>query len=151
MTREATRKISSVFALLLLAEHSSLKSRVGRLESELKAVTESLESSNLWRANVLSGCPVLFQESGLIFTLKPLGQLTMKPKEGEDDPSPAADQDGREEIHQQEQTLRRCRCKLLQFFFSPRTSLLLAAIKYNFNPAKNYFCPVLTQRHKTSP
>lgn len=137
LTREATRKISSVFAPLLLAENSSLKARVGRLESELKAVTESLENSNLWRENVLSGCPVLFQDSGLIFTLKPLGKLSMKPKEGEDDPPPAAEQDRREDQPEQALTESRCSFCTFQKTLDENISFISSYYrKYNFNPEK---------------
>ncbi|XP_039893787.1 zinc finger protein 260-like isoform X2 [Simochromis diagramma] len=78
---EATRKISTVFSqvsLLLLAENRTLKAKVGQLESELKTVTESFENARVWRENVLNGCPVLFKQSGQVFTLKPLGKLNIK-------------------------------------------------------------------------
>lgn len=92
---EATRKISTVFSqvsLLLLAENRTLKAKVGQLESELKTVTESFENARVWRENVLNGCPVLFKQSGQVFTLKPLGKLnirTDKVAEGGSGSSPA--------------------------------------------------------------
>lgn len=41
--------------------------------------------------NILSGCPVLFEQSGLIFTLKPCGKITKEKETGGDaEPTPAA-------------------------------------------------------------
>ncbi|XP_013890050.1 zinc finger protein 708 [Austrofundulus limnaeus] len=105
LAREATRTIGGVFSQLI-AENAALKTRVGRLESELKTATESLQRSNLWRENVLSGCPVLFQDSGLVFTLKPLGKLTInsnRASEGDHQTSPAAGQgpDGGETLDEE--------------------------------------------------
>ncbi|XP_038161232.1 zinc finger protein 729 [Cyprinodon tularosa] len=85
LTEEAARKISSVFSqlsLLLLNENSALKARLEQVEAELRSVSESLENARLWRENVLNGCPVLFEQSGLIFTLKPLGRLNRKTDDG---------------------------------------------------------------------
>ncbi len=93
---EAARKINAVFSQLssmLLSENKTLKARVGQLESKLKTVTENFENARMWRENVLNGCPVLFEESGLIFTLKPLGMLKIKTDtstEGVTESSPAA-------------------------------------------------------------
>lgn len=84
MAREATRKIAAIFSLLssvLRCENQTLKDKLGQLECELKTVTENLENARMWRENVLSGCPVLFQESGLIFTLKLFGKLSKKQDE----------------------------------------------------------------------
>lgn len=78
LSREAVRKISAVFSQLssmLHNENQTLKAKVGELESELKAVTENFENARRWRENVLNGCPVLFEQSGLIYTLKPFGKL----------------------------------------------------------------------------
>ncbi|KAM4567078.1 uncharacterized protein PAE49_010531 isoform 1-T1 [Odontesthes bonariensis] len=92
---EATRKIGCIFSQLsslLLAENLTLTARVGQLETELKATTESCENAKMWRENVLSGCPVLFKQSGMIFTLKPCGRFEMKmdnPSQGGSDSSPA--------------------------------------------------------------
>lgn len=81
LSREATRKISGVFSQLsslLHNENRSLKARVGQLESQLRTVTGNFENARMWRENVLSGCPVLFEQSGLIYTLKPFGKLKRK-------------------------------------------------------------------------
>lgn len=78
LAREAARKIDAVFSQLtsvLLTENQSLKASVGRLESELKTATTQYENARMWRENVLNGCMVLFERSGLVFTLKPLGKL----------------------------------------------------------------------------
>lgn len=78
LSREATRKISAVFSQLsslMHNENQTLKAKVGQLESELKTVTENYENARTWRENVLNGCPVLFEQSGLIYTLKPFGKL----------------------------------------------------------------------------
>lgn len=96
LAREATRKIDTVFSQLssmLRNENKTLKARVGQLEDELKTMTENFEDARMWRENVLSGCPVLFEQSGLIFTLKPFGKLkrkTDKLTEGVEESSPAA-------------------------------------------------------------
>ncbi len=84
LAREATRKISAVFSQLcsmLQDEKRALEAAVGRLESELKTMAENLKNARMWRENVLSGCPVLFEQSGLIFTLKPFGKLKRKTDE----------------------------------------------------------------------
>lgn len=99
LAREATRKINAVFSQLsstLLNDNKTLKTEVGRLESELKTVTGNFENARMWRENVLNGCPVLFEQSGLIFTLKPFGKLIRKTdKLSEGEASPAAGmQDG---------------------------------------------------------
>ncbi|KAM9733013.1 uncharacterized protein ACNS7B_015265 [Menidia menidia] len=91
LVREATRKIGCVFSqlsTLLLAENGSLKARVGQLEARLESTAESYENARLWRENVLSGCPVLFQQSGLVLTLKPCGTLRIKTHDPSE-PSPA--------------------------------------------------------------
>ncbi|KAG8001777.1 Zinc finger protein Gfi-1b [Nibea albiflora] len=78
LSREATRKISAVFSQLfsmLHNENATLKSEVGELQSKLKTVTVNFENTRKWRENVLSGCPVLFEQSGLLFSLKPFGKL----------------------------------------------------------------------------
>lgn len=78
LSREATRKIDAVFSQLssvLHNENKTLKSDVGELQSKLKAVTVNFENARKWRENVLSGCPVLFEQSGLLFSLKPFGKL----------------------------------------------------------------------------
>ncbi|MED6234394.1 hypothetical protein ATANTOWER_028581 [Ataeniobius toweri] len=98
LTREAARKISSIFSqlsLLLLTENSALKARLEQLEAELKNMSEGLKNASLWSENVLNGCPVLFEQSGLISTLKPLRRLKRKtdsPSLGGADPSGAAAQ-----------------------------------------------------------
>ena len=81
LAREATRKISAIFSQLtsvLHNENKTLHATMGRLESELTAMTENFENARKWRENVLNGCPVLFEQSGLIFTLKPFGKLKRK-------------------------------------------------------------------------
>nr|XP_054598263.1 zinc finger protein 431-like isoform X1 [Nothobranchius furzeri] len=108
LVREVTRKISDIFSqlsLLLLSENSALKARVGQLDAELKTVAESLENAQMWRENVLKGCPVLFEESGIIFTLKPFGKLTIKTghvSEGGAESSPAAPQEEDQDLTQQQ-------------------------------------------------
>lgn len=62
---------------------------MGQLESDLKTTTENFENARKWRENVLNGCPVLFEQSGLIFTLKPFGKLKVK-TEGVTETAPAA-------------------------------------------------------------
>lgn len=52
---------------------------MAQLESELKTATKKCESAATWRENVLSGCPVLFEESGLVFILKLFGKLEKNP------------------------------------------------------------------------
>lgn len=101
LAREATRTICGLFSQLL-SQNASLKTRVGRLEGELKTAAETVQRSNLWRENVLSGCPVLFQDSGLVFSLKPLGKLTVKSNpasEGDHQASPAAGLEPGEQTH----------------------------------------------------
>ncbi|KAF1393564.1 hypothetical protein PFLUV_G00017350 [Perca fluviatilis] len=81
LTREATRKISAVFSELssmLHNENHTLKIKVWHLESVLKTMTENFENARRWRENVLNGCPVLLEQSGLIYTLKPFGKLKRK-------------------------------------------------------------------------
>lgn len=56
-------------------------------------MTANYENARMWRENVLNGCPVLFEETGLIFTLKPFGNLKKNPDkmtEGVTESSPAA-------------------------------------------------------------
>ncbi|KAM9327431.1 uncharacterized protein KZ484_018910 isoform 3-T4 [Pholidichthys leucotaenia] len=82
--RETARKISSVFcqlSSLLQAENRTLKDRVEKMEGQLKTATERFENARLWREHILNGDPVLFQPSGLVFTLKLSGKL-MKIDEG---------------------------------------------------------------------
>ncbi|XP_077396412.1 uncharacterized protein LOC144032835 isoform X2 [Festucalex cinctus] len=52
-----------------------LQDKVSELERQLKAVTEDLDIIRVWRENLLSGCPVLNEQTGLLFTLKPYGVL----------------------------------------------------------------------------
>lgn len=52
---------------------------MAQLESELKTVMQKFENATRWRENVLSGYPVLFEESGLVFILKPYGKLEKSP------------------------------------------------------------------------
>ncbi|KAK1900545.1 Zinc finger protein 227 [Dissostichus eleginoides] len=78
LAREATRKINAVFSQLsstLHSENQTLQARVGGLQSELKTTQENFENARMWREHVLSGSPVLFQQSGLVYTLKPSGKL----------------------------------------------------------------------------
>lgn len=82
LAREATRKVNAIFCQMFAALHSqnqTLSARVGQLESELKTVMENFQNATTWRENVLSGCPVLFEESGLLFILKPFGKLEKNP------------------------------------------------------------------------
>lgn len=75
---EASRKISAIFGSLssgLQKENQTLMAKTAKLDSELHDITKACEKAQLWRENVLNGCPVLFEETGMIFTLKPLGQL----------------------------------------------------------------------------
>lgn len=103
LAREATRKINAIFSQVssvLHNENNTLKAKVHQLESQLKTMTENFENARMWRENVLNGCPVLFEQSGLIFTLKPFGVLKAKIEEVSErvtDPSPAAEpQSGRD-------------------------------------------------------
>lgn len=75
MAEEATRKISSIFYHLLKREIEALETKVELLESQLKTTMENYEGAKQWRENVLSGSPVLFEQTGLVYTLKPLGKL----------------------------------------------------------------------------
>lgn len=82
LAQEAARKINNIFTQLCTMLHSgneTLRARVAELESQLKSVTEMFENARMWRENVLHGCPVLFEPSGLIYTLKPFGKLKRKP------------------------------------------------------------------------
>ncbi|TNN01218.1 hypothetical protein fugu_010600 [Takifugu bimaculatus] len=82
MAREATRKVSAIFCLMsaaLQSQNQALRARVGQLERELKTATKNFENATTWRENVLSGCPVLFEESGLVFILKLFGKLEKNP------------------------------------------------------------------------
>lgn len=82
MACEAARKVDAIFCQMTAALRSqsrSLGARVGQLESELKAVMKNLENATAWRENVLSGCPILFEESGLVFILKLFGKLEKNP------------------------------------------------------------------------
>lgn len=75
---EASRKISAMFASLssvLQKENQTLMANAAKLESELQDITKACEKAQLWRENILNGCPVLFEETGMIFTLKQLGRL----------------------------------------------------------------------------
>lgn len=75
---EASRKINAIYTNLssvLQRENQNLKAKAGKLESELQDITKDCEKAQLWRENVLNGCPVLFEETGMIFTLKLFGQL----------------------------------------------------------------------------
>ncbi|XP_029374270.1 oocyte zinc finger protein XlCOF6-like [Echeneis naucrates] len=94
---EAARKIDAIFCLLssmLDNENKTLKAKVGQLESKLKTTTEHFENARMWRENVLSGCPVLFEQSGLIFTLKPFGMLKTKTDEVTEKMSDSTSADG---------------------------------------------------------
>lgn len=82
LAREATRKVDAVFCQMsaaLQSQNQALRARVGQLESELQTATKNLENATTWRENVLSGCPVLFEESGLVFILKLFGKLEKNP------------------------------------------------------------------------
>lgn len=75
---EASRKINAIFASLSAAlqrENQTLKAKTANLERELHDITKACEEAKRWRENVLNGSPVLFEETGMIFTLKLLGQL----------------------------------------------------------------------------
>lgn len=81
LAREATRKINAIFSQLssmLHKETQTLRAKVGKLEGELNTMTKNFENAKLWRENVLKGCPVLCEESGLIFALKLFGKLMKK-------------------------------------------------------------------------
>ncbi|RVE65208.1 hypothetical protein OJAV_G00133250 [Oryzias javanicus] len=102
LSRETGRKICSVFSQmssLLLSENSTLKARLERLEAELQSVTKNVEDARRWRENVLSGCPVLFQRSGLLLRLKPFGRLMRRAdaQRRDEEPSSAAQMDGLDE------------------------------------------------------
>lgn len=82
LAREATRKVDAIFyqmSAALQSQNRTLRARVGQLESELKTATRKAENATTWRENVLSGCPVLFEESGLVFILKLFGKLEKNP------------------------------------------------------------------------
>lgn len=84
LAREATRKINAIFCQMSATLHSqnqTLQARVGQLESELKTVIKNFENATTWRENVLSGYPVLFEESRLVFVLKLFGILDKSPDE----------------------------------------------------------------------
>lgn len=75
---EASRKINAIYtnqSSVLQRENQDLKAKAGELESKLQDITKDCEKAQLWRENVLNGCPVLFEETGMIFTLKLFGQL----------------------------------------------------------------------------
>lgn len=75
---EASRKISAIFTSLsstLQRENQTLKAKTAKLEGELHDVSKACEKAQQWRENVLNGSPVLFEETGMIFTLKLSGQL----------------------------------------------------------------------------
>lgn len=81
LSREAARKISAVFSQLsslLYNENRTLAAKVQQLEKDLKSVSEGFDKARMWRESVLNGCPVLFEQSGLIYTLKPFGKLNRK-------------------------------------------------------------------------
>ncbi|XP_029301580.1 gastrula zinc finger protein XlCGF52.1-like isoform X1 [Cottoperca gobio] len=81
LAREATRKINTIFSQLssmLLNENQTLKGQVRQLESKLKTTAENFENARMWREYVLNGSPVLFEQSGLIYSLKPFGKLKTK-------------------------------------------------------------------------
>lgn len=96
LAQEATRKITAVFFHLLAApqsENQTLKAKVCQLEKTLKTTTENYEHARVWRENVLNGCPVLVEQTGMIFTLKPFGKCVPQADEGtagNSEPSPAA-------------------------------------------------------------
>ncbi|XP_056138886.1 zinc finger protein 226-like [Lampris incognitus] len=78
LAREAARKMDGLFTQLSTparAENLTLKTKVGRLESELKSVAKKLENLKKCKDNILKGCPVLFEETGLIWALKPCGKM----------------------------------------------------------------------------
>lgn len=78
LAREATRKVNAIFCQMsaaLQSQNQSLRASVAQLESELKTVIKNFENATTWRENVLSGYPVLFEDSGLVFTLKLFGKL----------------------------------------------------------------------------
>ncbi|XP_061637344.1 zinc finger protein 28-like isoform X2 [Phyllopteryx taeniolatus] len=78
LAQEASRKINSVFLQLSDAtnkEKLTLRDKVSKLESRLTAVTEDLDGIKIWRENVMSGCPVLNEQTGWVLTLKPFGML----------------------------------------------------------------------------
>lgn len=52
---------------------------MAQLESELKTMMKKFENATTWRENVLSGYPVLFEDSGLVFILKLFGKLEKNP------------------------------------------------------------------------
>lgn len=82
LAREAARKVAAIFCQVsaaLQSQNRALRARVGQLESELKTATRNFENATTWRENVLSGCPVLFEESGLVFILKLFGKLEKTP------------------------------------------------------------------------
>ncbi|XP_023817833.1 uncharacterized protein LOC110016280 [Oryzias latipes] len=104
LSRETSRKICCVFSQmssLLLSENSALKAQLERLEAELQSATRNVEDARRWRESVLSGCPVLFQQSGLLFRLKPFGRLMRRTdaqqEDGEDEESSSAAQVGRDD------------------------------------------------------
>lgn len=82
LAREATRQVSAIFCQMSAALHSqnqTLRARVAQLESELKTVIKNFEHATTWRENVLSGYPVLFEDSGLVFILNLFGKLEKNP------------------------------------------------------------------------
>lgn len=82
LAREATRKVNAIFCQMSAALHSqnqTLRARVAQVESELETVIKNFENATTWRENVLSGYPVLFEDSGLVFILKLFGKLEKTP------------------------------------------------------------------------
>lgn len=63
----------------LHGQNQTLRARVAQLESELKTVIKNFENATTWRENVLSGYPVLFEDSGLVFVLKLFGKVEKNP------------------------------------------------------------------------
>ena len=71
LASEATRKIDNLFTQLsspLLKENETLRAR-------LKDEAERAAAGTTWRENVLKGIPVLFEDTGLVYQLKPFGKL----------------------------------------------------------------------------
>ncbi|XP_057695934.1 zinc finger protein 431-like isoform X2 [Corythoichthys intestinalis] len=78
LAQEASRKINSIFLQLFDSankETLTLRDKVNKLEVQLKVTMEDLNTNRVWRENLISGCPVLNEETGWISTLQPLGIL----------------------------------------------------------------------------